>query len=200
MHIVLAQLLVFLREVDAFWIFFHAVSTQVFPTIYISSAMPAIVGSSTLDVILVKAPLPVRHHILRLGEETKHALTELFALWFRHVYVGVFPTDTLARIWDCAFIIGPKVLVRVACLLVISAAHDILEATNATQVVAALSKVAMQWSDPQILVDRAYNHEVGSVPTSMLARLQMQYARNSCSRLASTNSFEPVHAKGPTVV
>ena len=69
MHIMLAQMLVFLRETDAFWIFFHAVKTGVFPALHVSSAMPAIIGSATVDLVLLKAPMAVRAHILSLGPE-----------------------------------------------------------------------------------------------------------------------------------
>ena len=84
--------------------------------------------------------------------QAKQSLAELFAQWLRHVYVGVFPTDTLARIWDCALMVGPKILLRVACLVVLCAAEDLLAATNAIQLVEALRKVAAEWSSPQALV------------------------------------------------
>lgn len=44
-------------------------------------------------------------------------LTALAAPWFPALFAGALPAETVARVWDCLMLEGPKVLFRVALAL-----------------------------------------------------------------------------------
>lgn len=44
-------------------------------------------------------------------------LTTLAAPWFPALFAGALPAETVARVWDCLMLEGPKVLFRVALAL-----------------------------------------------------------------------------------
>ena len=44
-------------------------------------------------------------------------LASLAAPWFPALFAGALPAETVARVWDCLMLEGPKVLFRVALAL-----------------------------------------------------------------------------------
>lgn len=55
--------------------------------------------------------------LLEVFDRLECSMGRLTEEWFKCLFVTVLPAETTARVWDCMFVEGPKVLHRVALSL-----------------------------------------------------------------------------------
>ncbi|XP_041786972.1 growth hormone-regulated TBC protein 1-A-like isoform X2 [Anopheles merus] len=114
-------LLVTKNEVSSFWLL-KVVVENIVPLYHTKTMDNLITDIDVLsELIRLRAP-DVHRHIFDLGLPWPVIATK----WFICLYAEVVPTETVLRIWDCLFLEGNKILLRVGLTIVVRLRQDLL--------------------------------------------------------------------------
>ncbi|KAK9845237.1 hypothetical protein WJX81_000734 [Elliptochloris bilobata] len=95
-------------------------------------------------------------------------LASLAAPWFPALFAGALPAETVARVWDCLMLEGPKVLFRVA--LALSMMHETaLASSHSVQIERAFKWRVARTFNSDALLKLAFNG-VGPLPMAAIKR------------------------------
>lgn len=101
------------REEDVFWVLVSLVEERLFNGVEEQLFFWSKVQEGVVRELAAKKVPKVYRHLEKLGSSVE-ALT---GQWFSSLFVLSLPSETVARVWDCLFCEGPKVLLRVALTL-----------------------------------------------------------------------------------
>lgn len=101
------------REEDVFWVLVSLVEDKLFKGTQEQLFFWSKVQEGVLGELAAKKAPKVYQHLHKLGSNVE----ALSGQWFSSLYVLSLPPETVARVWDCLFCEGPKVLLRVALAL-----------------------------------------------------------------------------------
>jgi len=108
MNFVAAWALLFLDEEDSFWLL-TALIEELCAGLW-SKPMIAVQVDSYVLMEFIRDYLPDLHrHIERL----KISILLITTKWFMCLFIGIFPSESVLRIWDYLFLLGPSVLFKV---------------------------------------------------------------------------------------
>ena len=96
--------------------------------------------------------------------------------WFSSLFVMTFPSETVARIWDCLWCEGPKVLHRIALTALSRQQNTIMSMSHSTTLPKILTSKLRRTFDADGLMSAAF-HSVGSMPSAMILWIQQQAER-----------------------
>ncbi|GFS23338.1 growth hormone-regulated TBC protein 1 [Elysia marginata] len=166
-------LLVTKSEERAFWLM-DTLIRNILPDYYAAN-MIAVKAEQELLGDIVKWKLPVLHsHLSSLGVEWGL----VGAKWFICLYADVMPVETVLRIWDCMFLEGSKILLRVALTLVTMNKDRLLAATNFPQAMDIFRDIV---HEPPSLQCHSFLQNIFSVTGSM-PKSRIKTMREKCVR------------------
>lgn len=166
-------LLVVKTEEKAFWLMDTLIQT-ILPDYYAPN-MIAIKAEQDLLGEVVKWKLPELHaHLEALG--VQWCLVGM--KWFICLFADVMPVETVMRIWDCLFMEGSKILLRVALTLISLNKDRLLKCTNFPQAVDVFKDIV---KDPATLDCHSFMQSIFTVTGSM-PRSRLQAMREKCVR------------------
>ena len=87
-----------------------------------------------------------------------------------------FPPETLARIWDCVFCEGSKVLHRIALVSLLRNQNTVLSMSNSVNLPKILTSKLRRAFDADEILTAAF-HSVGSMSSSVVDRLGQEAER-----------------------
>ena len=87
-----------------------------------------------------------------------------------------FPPETLARIWDCVFCEGTKVLHRIGLVSLLRNQNTVLSMSNSVNLPKILASRLRRAFDADDILTAAF-HSVGSMPSSMVDSLGQEAER-----------------------
>lgn len=96
--------------------------------------------------------------------------------WFGSLFVTTFPSETVARIWDCLFCEGPKILQRVALATLIRNENTVLSISYSVNLPKILTYKLRRTFDANDLMIAAFR-SIGSMPSARLAWMKEQAER-----------------------
>ncbi|XP_055867813.1 growth hormone-regulated TBC protein 1-like isoform X1 [Biomphalaria glabrata] len=168
-------LLVMKSEEKAFWLMDTLIQT-ILPDFY-APDMIAVKAEQDLLGELVKWKLPDLHsHLEGLG--VQWCLVGM--KWFICLYADVMPVDTVLRVWDCLFLEGSKILLRVALTLITLNKDRLLKCTNFPQAVEVFKDIV---KDPITLECHTFMQNIFKVTGSMPGD-KIKAMREKCVRQA----------------
>jgi hypothetical protein len=116
MNFIVAFLLLHCGEERAFWLM-KAVAETILPDYY-NDGLTGVMVDIEVFVDLVHLRLPAVRDWCAAARVDLHTLVQLLATqWFLCLFVHCVPLETTMRIWDCFFVYGPMVLMRVGLVL-----------------------------------------------------------------------------------
>ncbi|XP_045135376.1 small G protein signaling modulator 3 homolog isoform X2 [Portunus trituberculatus] len=140
---VVASLLLFLEEEDAFWVMCTIVE-DLLPASYYSSTLLGVQADQRVLAALVCTYLPgvdsvVREHDIELSLITLH--------WFVTVFASVLHMKILLRVWDMFFLDGSIVLFQVTLAMLKIKEAELRSLENSAQIFNALSDIPGEIDD-----------------------------------------------------
>lgn len=96
--------------------------------------------------------------------------------WFSSLFVMTFPSETVARIWDCLFCEGPKVLHRIALATLSRNQNTILSMSHSVNLPKILTYKLRRTFDANELLMTSF-HSVGSMSSAELTWMGQQAER-----------------------
>ncbi|XP_052890101.1 growth hormone-regulated TBC protein 1-A [Anopheles moucheti] len=114
-------LLVTKNEVSSFWLL-KVVIENIVPLYHTKTMENLITDIEVLSELIRQRAPDVHRHIFDLGLPWPVIATK----WFICLYAEVLPTETVLRIWDCLFLEGNKILLRVGLTIVVRLRQDLL--------------------------------------------------------------------------
>ncbi|CAG5119981.1 unnamed protein product [Candidula unifasciata] len=166
-------LLIVKSEEKAFWLM-DTLIQKILPDFY-APDMVAIRAEQDLLGEIVRWKLPQVHaHLEALG--VQWCLVGM--KWFICLFADVMPVETVLRIWDCLFLEGSKILLRVALTLITLNKDSLLKCTNFPQAVDVFKDIV---NDPVTLDCHSFLQSIfsvtGSMPRAKIASLREQCVR-----------------------
>ena len=123
------------------------------------------VQEGILRVLLKKKNAALAEHI--------ENLRNICSTWYSGLFVMTFPSETVARIWDCLFCEGPKVLHRIALATLIKNQNTILSMSHSVNLPKILTYKLRRTFDANDLMMTSF-HSVGSMKSANLIRIGEQ--------------------------
>ncbi|KAK6195609.1 hypothetical protein SNE40_001000 [Patella caerulea] len=161
-------LLAIQNEEKVFWLM-DTVINKILPDFY-GPDMLALKAEQELLGEVVKWKLPDVHAHL---EELSVQWCLIGMKWFICLYADVMPVETVLRIWDCLFLEGPKILLRVALTLIKLNREKILACRTFPEAVDLFRDLV---KDPSTLHCHTFLEsifkETGSFPESKIKKLR----------------------------
>eukprot|EP00002_Diphylleia_rotans_P033496 TRINITY_DN7129_c0_g1_i1.p1 TRINITY_DN7129_c0_g1~~TRINITY_DN7129_c0_g1_i1.p1 ORF type:complete len:998 (+),score=228.82 TRINITY_DN7129_c0_g1_i1:101-3094(+) len=137
MNYVVATLLLFMSEEEAFWMLCHLIENLVAPDFYSTTLFGVNVEHRVLRALLQEKLPKVYAHLLSLDA----SLEPITMQWFLCLFVNVLPFETTMRIWDIFFFEGNKVLLRISLALIKMLERRILAASSLAEVMALFQEM-----------------------------------------------------------
>jgi len=110
MSFIVAFILFFLPEEDAFWLF-TTIIEDILPVDFCSPTLIGLrVDQKILEVLLQERLPKIHAHFTRHNVDISCFTTS----WLLKLFVNVFPIQTTLRVWDCFLVEGSKILFRIA--------------------------------------------------------------------------------------
>jgi hypothetical protein len=110
MTFIVAIILFFLPEEDAFWLF----TTILEDILFVDFCSPSMIGlrvdQKVLETLIKERLSKLYAHFARHSIDVSVFTTS----WLLRLFVNVFPIETTLRVWDCFLFEGSKILFRVA--------------------------------------------------------------------------------------
>uniref|UniRef100_A0A0B6ZMW0 Growth hormone-regulated TBC protein 1 n=1 Tax=Arion vulgaris TaxID=1028688 RepID=A0A0B6ZMW0_9EUPU len=168
-------LLIMKNEEKAFWLMDTLIQT-ILPDFY-APDMIAIRAEQDLLGEIVKWKLPDLHsHMEQLG--VQWCLVGM--KWFICLFADVMPVETVLRIWDCLFMEGSKILLRVALTLITINKESLLKCTNFPQAVDLFKTIV---NDPATLHCHSFMQNIfvvtGSMPMAKITSMREECVRRA---------------------
>ncbi|XP_005107894.1 growth hormone-regulated TBC protein 1 [Aplysia californica] len=168
-------LLIVKSEEKAFWLMDTLIQT-VLPDYY-APDMIAVQAEQQLLGEIVRWKLPVLHaHLEGLGVQWSLVGMK----WFICLFADVMPVETVLRIWDCLFLEGSKILLRVALTLITVNKDRLLQCTNFPQAMDVFRDIV---KDPLTLDCHTFIQNIfsvtGSMPRSKIADMRQKCVRKT---------------------
>ncbi|ESO98866.1 hypothetical protein LOTGIDRAFT_187086 [Lottia gigantea] len=144
------------------------------------------------DMIALKTEQELLGEVVRWKLPAVHAHLEVLGVqwmligmkWFICLYADVMPVETVLRIWDCLFLEGPKILLRVALTLIKLNKDKILACKSFPDAVNLFRDLV---KDPSTLQCHSFLEsifkETGSFPTARIKKM-----REDCHKRVLRNS------------
>lgn len=95
------------------------------------------------------------------------SLGKIIEKWYSTLFVAAFPSETVARIWDCVFFEGSKVLHRVALATFHRNRNTILNMSHSVHLPNILTSKLKRTFDGEELLKTAFR-SIGSLPSAKL--------------------------------
>ncbi|XP_059145840.1 growth hormone-regulated TBC protein 1-like isoform X2 [Physella acuta] len=166
-------LLVVKTEEKAFWLM-DTLIQNILPDFYAPN-MIAIKAEQDLLGEVVRWKLPDLHaHLEGLGVQW----CLIGMKWFICLFADVMPVETVLRIWDCLFMEGSKILLRVALTLITLNKDRLMQCTNFPQAVDVFKDIV---KDPITLDCHNFMKSIFTVTGSM-PRSKIISMREKCVR------------------
>ncbi|XP_078347309.1 small G protein signaling modulator 3 homolog isoform X3 [Oculina patagonica] len=151
MGMIVASLLLFVEEEDAFWLMCTIVEDLV-PTSYYSSTLIGVQADQRVLRQLIVSYLPpmddkLKEHDIELSLITLH--------WFLTAFASVVHTKILLRIWDIFFYEGSVTLFRITLGMLKMKEDVILKLDNSAQIFNTLSDIPGDVTDAEQLLEAA---------------------------------------------
>eukprot|EP00210_Caulerpa_lentillifera_P005852 g5596.t1 len=167
----IAALLLLIMGRDEAKAFFMMV-TLIEDILYEGVYEPTLVGCQTemrsLDDLLLKK-LPKLSHLLR----SMHCEISMIATdWFLCLFSTSVSSEVTARIWDCLFNEGPKIIFRVSVAILKLAEHHLLQIDNPGEMLKAVKVYASNIHNRDKLMKLAFEG-IGSLSMSTIDRLRI---------------------------
>jgi len=153
------------REEDVFWMFVSLLENKLFGNAPSKFNFWCRKQEGILRVLLKKKNAFLSEHI-----ENLHKICDT---WFSSLFVMTFPSETVARIWDCLFCEGPKVLQRIALATLIRNQNTILSMSHSVNLPKILTYKLRRTFDASDLMTISF-HSIGSMKSAELTRIGEQ--------------------------
>lgn len=153
------------REEDVFWMFVSLLENKLFGNAPYKFNFWCRKQEGILRVLLKKKNAFLAEHI-----ENLHKICDT---WFSSLFVMTFPSETVARIWDCLFCEGPKVLQRIALATLIRNQNTILSMSHSVNLPKILTYKLRRTFDASDLMTTSF-HSIGSMKSAELTRIGEQ--------------------------
>ena len=165
MNYIAAFLLVVLGgdEEKAFWIMLSMIKDRVYEGTWSKRLTGCMIEMDTLSILLRKRIPKVAQHFEEIGCDVSYFATD----WFLCLFCKTLPSETVARIWDCLLLEGPKILFRVALTIVKLCQKELLLAANPGDVLTIVRNTQNNFHDRSVLMDLAFG-SLGSLPISKI--------------------------------
>lgn len=175
MNFVVALLLLFMHEEDAFWTLVTIIQ-RLLPNDYYQSMFGVRVDIQTFCSLLALRLPKVWSHLDNLGID-RQIMQGLILPWFLCLYVNVLPLESTLRFFDSFFFEGDKVLFRVALAIFKLHEKQLLACETMGEVIQAIVG-APQNVEPHSLMDTAFDDGwLGRLKRGKIASLRAQHER-----------------------
>eukprot|EP00004_Rigifila_ramosa_P008796 TRINITY_DN2015_c1_g1_i1.p1 TRINITY_DN2015_c1_g1~~TRINITY_DN2015_c1_g1_i1.p1 ORF type:complete len:382 (-),score=58.68 TRINITY_DN2015_c1_g1_i1:27-1172(-) len=145
MNFLVALLLLFLEEEQAFWML-SVIVEDILPGYYSKSLFGAIVDQRVLSSLVSE-----RLSRLNLHFSKNHVMLESVTMaWFLSIFTS-FPLESTMRIWDCIFYEGSKILFRIALGLFKLNEKQLLATTDTGELYTLLNRLPRTAVNPDHL-------------------------------------------------
>lgn len=125
---------------------------------------------------VLKALVLKKNPNLHESMQKSGSLSKICNHWFSSLFVLTLPSETAARVWDCIFSEGPKVLLRVALALMNKNQKTISSMSQSNNLPKVLTYKMRRTVDANELLAAAFN-SVGSMPSNVIQRIGKQTER-----------------------
>ncbi|KAA8910838.1 hypothetical protein TRICI_004026 [Trichomonascus ciferrii] len=162
------MLLLFVDEERAFWLLV-IITQRYLPGVHEVSLEGVNVDQGVL-MLCIRDTLPGLWPMLGAnfdGQRYDNFLTKLppitlcTASWFMSGFIGVLPTETLLRVWDCFFFEGSKVFFRVALTILKLSEHDVNHLHDQMEVFQAIQNLPKRLIDANHLLEQCFSRRSG---------------------------------------
>ncbi|KAG8138107.1 putative Small G protein [Naja naja] len=148
---VVASLLLFLEEEDAFWMMCAIIEDMV-PASYFSTTLMGVQTDQRVLRHLIVQYLP---QLDRLLQEHDIELSLITLHWFLTSFASVVHIKLLLRIWDYFFYQGSIVLFQVTLGMLSLKEDELTQSENSASIFNTLSDIPSQIEDPDVLLQEA---------------------------------------------
>lgn len=149
--VIIAHLLLFMEEEDAFWMMCTVIEDLLPPSYFDANLIGAHADQRVLRQLLTQC-LPTTHKIL-LDHDIELALITLS--WFVTVLAGVIPPKVVLRVWDRFFMDGSIVLFKVAIGMLKIRESSLSHADDPADIFNDLSDISVCLDDADVLLSHA---------------------------------------------
>lgn len=157
----------FHREEDAFWVFVSLVEEILLKMAPDQLRFWCKAQERVLGVLAAEKVSRVHQQFMKLGC-TASAVAKT---WFSSLFVLALPAETVARIWDCLFCEGPKVLQRVGLALLKKCETTVLMTTDVQQLSQIVQYKLRRVFDTNELFASAFNR-LGTMKSAQIVVIQ----------------------------
>ncbi|GBF94787.1 hypothetical protein Rsub_07959 [Raphidocelis subcapitata] len=179
----LAALLLLAVEKDderCFWLLVALLEGILYPKTYAPNLDGCHVEMRVLGQLLATKAPKLSRHLNSIGCEASMFATD----WFLVLFATTLPSETAARVWDCLFLEGPKVVFRVGVALLEMHAPLLMRKDNAGEVLKALKDACARVHNRDALMAAAFQG-VGSFPMARIRELRARHQREVDDMLAA---------------
>ncbi|KAJ8037117.1 Small G protein signaling modulator 3-like [Holothuria leucospilota] len=155
--VVIASLLLFLEEEDAFWMM-CAIIEDLVPSSYYSSNLLGVQADQRVLRQLMVSFLPELDQLLK-SHDIELSLITLH--WFLTAFASVVHMRVLLQIWDMFFYEGSVVLFQITLAMLKLKEEELLQLDNSAQIFNALSDMPSEVEDVEKLIQRPLPYRTG---------------------------------------
>lgn len=155
------------NEEKVFWTLLALYQDRLFPFCDGQVAFGSMVEQKVFDNLVVKKLPKIQQRLRKL----ECRLGSVTSVWFASAFCTSLPAETVARVWDCLLVEGPKVLHRVALALLRKFENSVVSCTHDLQLKKVLECRVARVYDVDCLWQLAFKG-LGSMPTSLLVQLR----------------------------
>jgi hypothetical protein len=190
------MLLLFMDEERAFWMLV-IITQRYLPGVHEVNLEGVNVDQGVL-MLCIRDTLPNLWDMLGVNFEGQHydnILTKLppitlcTASWFMSGFIGVLPTETLLRVWDCFFFEESKVFFRIALTILKLSEPDVHRLHDQMEVFQAIQNLPKRLINANHLMEQCFNRRSGFSHISQpeIIRLREFVADRRRQQIAQTN-------------
>ena len=159
------------KEVEVFWIMTALAEDRLYPGTWGQDLTGARVEMETLASLLKQKHPDLAAHLDDLGFNVSMVAAD----WFLTVFTKNLPQETCARVWDSVLSEGPKVIFRVALVLLQTQKALLLQAKELNQVLHVLHIVQNSQHDRDMLMQEAFER-IPNFPLKAISKYRKQSA------------------------
>eukprot|EP00210_Caulerpa_lentillifera_P001947 g1868.t1 len=156
------------REEDVFWIFDSLIENKILNNSPHEFGFNCQIQEGVLKTLLLRKNPNLHDTVVKFG-----SLSKICNNWFSSLFVLTLPSETAARVWDCLFSEGSKILLRVALALMNKNQNTISSMIQSNNLPKVLTYKMRRTIDANELLSAAF-YSVGSMPSSTIQSIRKQ--------------------------
>ena len=160
------------EEETTFWLLNALVQGKVAPDTYAPTLAGAHIEMNTLGVLVEEKCPNIAKHFDRMKEPK--CIPALYSTeWFICLFSTSFPSETTARVWDCLFNEGSKILFRVALSILKLSEQQLMSCDHSGDVLETIKEAAANMHNHNKLMTMAMDG-LGSFPQSRIDKIRSE--------------------------